>query len=175
MFDTSGPTLILSKTAFAFLGFLLTLQISAQSIWTIGPMLHINFSKGNKPSTSFSLECAYWNFNGFPYSIDFACEFEKERIRFYTEGQTGIGLLGVSVGPVLEYTKKSKKSHLGWQTTYWGNYFLGFDVRKRKINSASNWCIGTYVKTGFGARDENGNRNSSTNFNEYDSDYFDIF
>jgi len=124
MFDTSGPTLILSKTAFAFLGFLLTLQISAQSIWTIGPMLHINFSKGNKPSTSFSLECAYWNFNGFPYSIDFACEFEKERIRFYTEGQTGIGLLGVSVGPVLEYTKKKQKIPPGLANNLLGKLFF---------------------------------------------------
>lgn len=53
-------------------------RVYAQTIWTVGPMLHINFG-GEKTRASWGLEFAYWNFAHFPYSIDMAAEFEKKK------------------------------------------------------------------------------------------------
>src|SRR5687768_7025122 len=135
----------------------------AQSIWTIGPMLHVNFGAG-KVRPSVALECAYWNFDGFPYSVDFAAEFEKKKMRFYSELQTGVGLAGISAGPVVEFQKEESKVKLGWQGSVWGNYFLGFDIRARFIDKKAFFCPGVYVKGGFNGRDENGKKIESSSF-----------
>ena len=52
----------------------------------------------------------------------------------------------------------------------WGNYYLGFDVRYRKINGKKFFCLGSYFKTGFNARDKNGYqiKSSSNDFNDWD-------
>lgn len=56
----------------------------AQEVWTIGPMLHYNFG-GGKRSASFAIEAAYWNIYNFPYGVDFAIEFDKRKLRLYSE------------------------------------------------------------------------------------------
>ena len=32
------------------------------------------------------------------------------------------------------FEKEEKKTTIGWQSSIWGNYYLGFDLRYRKIN-----------------------------------------
>src|SRR5687768_5554084 len=84
--------------------FLVTIKLNAvaQEIWTIGPMLHLNFGR-EKPTVSFAIEAAYWNVRKVPYSVDLGIEFDRRKTtRFYSELQTGIGVAGVSVGPVLQ-------------------------------------------------------------------------
>jgi hypothetical protein len=143
-------------------------ELPAQSIWTIGPMLHLNINDKKLNCVSYNLEVAYWNFNGFPWSIDGAIEFEKKKIRLYTEGQTGFGLGGISSGSVLEFNREDKKTYLGWQSSVWGNYYLGFDIRYRKINGKKYLCLGTYLKTGFNSKDENGDKIKSNSYDDWD-------
>ena len=131
-------------------------ELGAGTIWTVGPMLHVNFGAG-KIRASYGLEFAYWNFNHFPYSIDFATEFERHRIRLYSEAQTGIGIAGISAGPVIEIQTDEPSVKTGFQGSVWGNYFWGFDIRFRTIAKNKFFCPGTYLKGGFDGRDENGN------------------
>lgn len=135
-----------------------------QSAWTIGPMLHFNISE-KKVKPSFAIEAAYWNYTIVPYSVDMAIEFEKKKIRLYTEGQTGIGFAGVSFGPVIEIQTEAKKIKLGYQGSVWSNYFLGFDYRVRKIDNKKHHCPGIYAKLPFHLRDENGEKRTSNNSN----------
>ena len=74
-------------------------------VWMLGPMLHFNISQ-KKMHPSFGIELAYWNYAHYPYSIDGAIEFEKKKIRIYSEAQTGIGVLGFSLGPVVEFQNR---------------------------------------------------------------------
>jgi hypothetical protein len=110
-------------------------------------MLHINFG-GEKRSTSFAIEAAYWNISKFPYSVDFAVEFDRSKIRLYSEAQTGIGLTGLSLGPVIEFNANGT-THLGVQGSCWANYFLGVDYRLRFIDHQRFHCIGLYAKLPF--------------------------
>lgn len=139
---------------------LVFLSSEAQSIWTAGPMLHVNIGR-EKTRLSYGFEFAYWNFTHFPYSYDFCAEFERKRIRAYGEIQTGISLAGVSAGPVLEYQTDNSALKVGFQTSVWGNYGLGFDVRIRVIDKHAFVCPGMYVKTGFDGKDANGNHISN--------------
>ena len=143
------------KVVLTLLFYLFCFWVKSQSIWTIGPMLHVNFG-ADKIRCSYNFEVAYWNHSAFPWSIDFALEFEKNKVRFYGEGQTGIGLAGISAGPVVEFQTIERKTKLGLQASVWGNYFWGFDLRYRKISGDSFFCPGTYLKTGFGGMDKNG-------------------
>ena len=118
-------------------------------VWMLGPMLHINFG-GEKTRASWGLELAYWNYNGFPYSFDGCLEFEKQKIRLYSEVQTGIGLAGLSMGPVVEFRSQEKNVKLGFQGSIWANYFLGFDFRIRRIGNETFICPGTYFKLPVG-------------------------
>jgi hypothetical protein len=117
----------------------------AQEVWTIGPMLHYNFG-GEKRTTSFSIEAAYWNIYKFPYGLDFAVEFDRKKIRLYSEVQTGVGVTGVSVGPVLEFNTAEGGRHIGVQGTVWVNYFLGADYRIRYIDKQTFHAGGLYGK-----------------------------
>jgi len=129
---------------------------TAQSLWTIGPMVHWNI--GNKMTrASWGVEFAYWNWNHFPYSIDGGMEFGRQRIRLYSEAQTGIGILGLSAGPVLEFQTKKPALRLGFQGSLWANYFGGVNLRFRRIDKHGYFCPGLYVKIPFNARDEYGN------------------
>ncbi len=147
--------LISGKGIFSLLGCILTKICFSQTIWSVGPMLHVNIGN-HKAKCSWNVEAAYWNFTGFPWSIDMAMEFEKKKTRIYSEAQTGIGVGGISFGPVLEVNREDKKMNLGWQTSLWGNYYLGFDLRYRKIGGISFFAPGTYLKIPFNPRDEFG-------------------
>ena len=110
-----------------------------------GPMLHINFGN-SQHRLSFGFEAAYWNYEHLPYSIDGGIEFEKSKIRIYSEGQIGIGVAGICAGPVLEINTSEKKIYLGPQASVWGNYFLGVDLRWRRIAKSVYFCPGVYFK-----------------------------
>lgn len=129
----------------------LAVSVPAQTreVFMFGPMLHVNFGE-EKKRVSVALELSYWNYENFPYSFDGGIEIEKHRIRLYSEAQTGIGLAGLSIGPVLEFRGDEKKLKAGFQTSLWGNYFLGFDLRLRKIAKQTYICPGTYVKIPLG-------------------------
>lgn len=137
----------------------------AQEVWTIGPMLHYNFG-GEKRHFSWAVELAYWNIKNVPYSFDAGIEFGKKRVRIYGEAQTGIGVTGLSVGPVLEINKAEHKAHLGFQTTLWVNYFVGVDYRYRRIDKTNFNCIGTYAKLPFATKDMKSSKGG--NYHDWD-------
>lgn len=120
-------------------------QINAQDVWTVGPMLHINFGD-QKVKASFSVEAAYWNVYFIPYSLDAGIEFEKQKIRIYSEFQTGIVVLGGSIGPVLEFNTKEQNFKGGVQASVWANYVLGVNLRYRKIGGKEYFAPGIYGK-----------------------------
>jgi hypothetical protein len=108
-------------------------------------MVHINFGGGEKISTSFSLEGAYWNLKSFYHSVDVGLEFDRGKFRIYSEAQTGIGLTGISFGPVLEF-HRGHETHLGVQGSCWINYFPGVDYRIRFIDKKRFHAVGIYGK-----------------------------
>jgi hypothetical protein len=118
-------------------------------VFMIGPMLHLNIANKKRP-LSFGIELSYWNYDNFPYSVDGCVEFEKGKIRLYSEVQTGIGVAGISAGPVLEFQTTAHAVKVGYQASIWGNYFLGFDVRLRRIGKETYICPGIYGKLPFG-------------------------
>ncbi|MFN3402775.1 MAG: hypothetical protein ACK40G_01690 [Cytophagaceae bacterium] len=134
----------MKKILILILGICLATEGYSQAVYTIGPMLHFNFGESKRPTVSFAIEGAYWNIKSFPYSFDVGLEWERGKFRIYSEAQTGIGLMGVSSGPFLEFSSAPVK--LGLQMSAWANYFWGFDFRYR-INSGKNVISpGTYVK-----------------------------
>lgn len=136
----------MTKTLLTVLFPILSMSSFAQEIWTIGPMLHVNFGE-EKPSVSFAMEVAYWNVDNVPYSVDFGLEFDrKKKRRIYSELQTGIGVAGVSVGPVVQYFKGGGEAKLGLQGTAWINYYVGADYRMRFFKNEVARAVGTYAK-----------------------------
>lgn len=129
-------------------------KLSAQksSVWMVGPMLHFNFSE-KKMHTSFAIELSYWNYVGFPYSVDGGIEFEKGKFRLYSEAQTGIALLGLSLGPVFEHQKAEGRWKVGVQGSAWANYFGGVDLRFRSVGGTSSFSPGLYFKLPLGTGD----------------------
>jgi hypothetical protein len=129
-------------------------------------MLHLNFGQ-EKMTTSFAIEAAYWNISRFPHSIDFALEFDRGKVRLYTEAQTGIGLAGLALGPVIEFNTQKHYTRLGIQGSVWANYFIGVDYRIRRIDKYTTHAPGIYGKlliasSGF---DES---NSSSGWGDWD-------
>ena len=121
------------------------LQAQVREIWMFGPMMHVNFG-GEKTRVSWALEFSYWNYQRFPYSFDFAFEFERGKMRLYSEAQTGFGFGGIAAGPVFEFGSNVNKPRIGFQGSIWGNYFLGFDIRTRRIGGETFFSPGTYLK-----------------------------
>lgn len=118
-------------------------------VWMIGPMVHFNI--GNKKMhPSIGIELSYWNYNHIPYSFNGAIEFERNKIRLYCEGQTGIGIAGISLGPVLEIRRDESTVLLGLQRSIWVNYFAGIDLRFRSIGGTTYFCPGVYAKMPIG-------------------------
>jgi hypothetical protein len=140
-----------------FLAITLTTNGYAQKaqVWMLGPMLHFNISE-KKMHASFGIELAYWNYEHFPYSVDAGIDFEKKKIRLYSEGQAGIGLLGLSMGPVLEIRTDESRILAGIQGSFWANYFGGFDLRFRKTGGKGVFAPGLYFKlpVGIGAESD---------------------
>ena len=108
-------------------------KTKAQSVYTVGPMLHINI--GNKClKASLGFELAYWSFShNLPYGYNIGIEHQKSKLRIYTEVQTGIIWGGISAGPCLEIRKDSC-CKLFLQTSVWANAIIGIDFRFRYRN-----------------------------------------
>ena len=145
---TTLNTMFARSTLFIAFLYFLNGNVLAQEVWTIGPMLHWNFG-GEKRSPSFSIEAAYWNIKAFPHSVDFGIEFDRGKLRLYTEAQTGIGVTGISLGPVVEFNFTEGKVRAGAQGSCWLNYFLGIDYRLRFIDKKKFNCVGIYGKLPF--------------------------
>lgn len=126
-----------------------------RQVWMVGPMIHFNISE-KKIHTSFGLEVAYWNYDHFPYSFDGGIEFEKQKIRLYSEGQTGLGFLGISLGPVTELRTSEKVLKFGFQGSGWANYFGGIDMRFRTLGGNKCFSPGVYFKIPVGYREPDG-------------------
>jgi len=150
------------------IGVVLGISISsyAQEIWTIGPMIHINFG-GEKRTTAFSIEAAYWNITHFIYSVDAGIEVERGKLRLYSEGQTGLGVTGLSLGPIVEFNFRESKTRLGVQGSCWINYIFGADYRIRFIDGQKRHYVGFYAKVPMATSglDEDG---ESTSFDDWD-------
>lgn len=139
----------------------------AQEIWTIGPMFHINFG-AEKRTTAFSIEAAYWNITHFIYSFDAGLEIERGKLRLYTEGQTGLGVTGVSLGPVVEFNFPESKTRLGIQGSCWINYILGVDYRMRFIDHQKFHYVGFYGKVPMATSGLDEDGDSSTSLSDWD-------
>lgn len=136
-------------TALVIISNICILQAQLQQIFTIGPTIHVNFDKP-KLNVSYGIEGAYWNWYGFPYSFDTGIEYGGKKMRIYSEVQTGIGVTGISIGPVIQYNFVESKLNLGYQGSIWVGYFLGFDARIRYIEGKKIYCYGSYIKIPFG-------------------------
>ena len=139
----------------------------AQEIWTIGPMFHINFG-GEKRSTAFSVEASYWNITHFIYSVDVGLEVERGKLRLYSEGQTGIGVTGISLGPVVEFNFPESKTRLGVQGSCWINYIFGVDYRMRFIDHQKFNYIGFYGKVPMATSGLDEGGDGSTSYDDWD-------
>jgi hypothetical protein len=150
---------------------LCTLLSKAQSrdLWMFGPMMHINFGD-KKIRTSYAIEFSYWNYQRLPYSFDFGLEFERGKMRLYSEAQTGLLLAGISAGPVLERDFENQKFNVGFQGSAWANYFMGVDLRARLIGGKGYICPGTYLKLPLIIFSKDFHNNSNNNSSGWDWD-----
>lgn len=129
-------------------------------------MLHINFG-GEKRTTAFSIEAAYWNITHFIYSFDAGIEVERGKLRLYSEGQTGLGVTGLSFGPLVEFNFRESKTRLGVQGSCWINYIFGADYRLRFIDGQKLHYIGFYAKVPM-ATSGLETSDGSTSFDDWD-------
>lgn len=141
------------------------IQAQYNEIFTLGPMLHLNIG-GEKIRPSFGLEFAYWNYNDFPYSMDFGFDIQKGAFRIYTEAQTGLGLAGLSAGPYWEI-KKAAPDKIGLQASVWGNYFLGGDLRFRFAKGETIFAPGIYAKLPW-FKDPEHHESSNSSWGDWD-------
>lgn len=116
-----------------------------------GPMLHYNFGKGDR-GLSVGVEASIWNtdFGYLPQSIDIGIEFEKKKMRLYGEFQYYILYSGISFGYVKEFTK-NEKSFGGFQASLWSAFFLGLDMRYRRLNKKNYLAPGIFFKLPLGS------------------------
>lgn len=126
---------------------LFSLQLKAQFsdfLVFVGPKFNFNFGNGQH-RFSGGLEASAWTFsnNSIPFGADFGFEFERDRLRVYSELQAG-ALLGLSAGPVLEFTRESHA--IGFQGSAWAALFLGVDMRYRRINATNYFAPGIFFK-----------------------------
>jgi len=106
-----------------------------------GPMLHFEFTghKSFAQRFSYSFEVSYWVPNYF-CGVDAGIEVGSGKLILYSEAEAGIFIAGLSWGPYINFLGKDKMA--GFQTTLWGNWFWGFDLRWR----SGNGYLGTYGK-----------------------------
>ncbi len=152
---------------FVFLFLNVNANAQFREVFMIGPTLHFNFEKENF-NVSYGVECSYWNWKKIPYSFDAGLEYGKKKIRLYTEAQTGIGVLGISWGPVLQYNFLDSNFNLGTQGSMWISYFGGLNLRYRKIEQKKIFSPGIFAKVpfGYGINEKNHSENN-------DSEHFD--
>ncbi|MFH0920683.1 MAG: hypothetical protein V1913_09995 [Fibrobacterota bacterium] len=113
------------------------LWAEAFSAFTLGPMVHVNFGNG-KVRLSGGIEYACWFMPGeivkeLPVGFDLGLEFERDRVRLYSEAQAGVFVSGVSLGPVLEFYDYGGPCVLGFQGSVWGACFGGVNIRFRRV------------------------------------------
>jgi hypothetical protein len=123
-------------------------QNTSEPIFFVGPMVHYNIGGGDK-KFSFALEASGWLINKdlpLPLGGDLGVEFQRKKVRVYSELQTG-SLLGLSLGPVLEFSENDPV--LGFQSSIWSAFFLGFDMRYRRINKMNYYSPGIFFKFPF--------------------------
>ena len=122
-------------------------QVVAQTneyIIMVGPKFNFNFGN-NDHRFSGGLEVSAWTFGNLPlpFGADAGIDFERDRIRLYSELQTGM-LVGVSAGPVIEFTREGHA--VGFQGSGWAAFFLGTDLRYRRINKTNYFAPGVFFK-----------------------------
>lgn len=130
---------------FLFLSNLCFSQSKFNPFFFVGPMMHYNIN-AEKNKFSFSLEGSAWILSKnlpIPPSVDLGIEFERKKIRVYSELQTG-SLLGLSVGPVIEFSDNDPI--VGFQTSIWASFFAGIDFRYRRINKMNYYAPGMFFK-----------------------------
>ena len=126
-------------------------RVNAQidKVFTAGPTVHLNFGE-SKFNISYGFEVAYWDYNHFPYSLDAGIEIGGRKFRIYSEEQTGVGFIGVSAGPVIQYNFAESRCNLGFQYSFWMNYYVGIDMRFRYLDNKKAYSPGVYAKLPFG-------------------------
>ncbi|MCC9169124.1 hypothetical protein, partial [Pontibacter harenae] len=128
---------------------MLCADLRAQDIFSVGPMLHYNFGQ-KKPKVSWGIEASLWWYeNQFPISTNFGFDKRKGSSVLYLQAQTGIGLVGLSAGPYVEF-RKDDTAVLGLQTDYWLNYFAGLNYRVRYGGGEKQKAMGIYLKAPIG-------------------------
>ena len=133
---------MLKKTLFIIVLFLLNGYSGfTQHVYTIGPTVHVNF--GYKISMSYGFEFSYWNIKNFPFGFNLGLEKEKTAFRIYSETQTAFEFGGISLGPYLQY-KEAVTS--GLQSSIWGNYLPGINLRVREGKDTKVFSPGIYTK-----------------------------
>lgn len=133
-----------TKTKFFLVCLIFAGSLTAQQIYTVGPMFHVNF--GHKiVNTSWGIEAAFWDFSGgTPVGMDFGLEWQKPKFRIYTEAQTGLYFVGASGGFGCEFQKENSPK-LFLQGSVWANAFIGLDFRFRTTKEGY-FAPGIYTK-----------------------------
>ena len=111
-----------------------------------GPMLHYNIGVKTKNHFSFGLEASLWGKSTTPLSvtsIDCGVEFERDKVRLYSELQVGL-LVGASIGYVQEFYDGESKG--GIQGSIWGAFFGGVDMRYRYVGGFHYFAPGLFLK-----------------------------
>ncbi|MEJ8758581.1 hypothetical protein WG947_16320 [Pontibacter sp. H259] len=128
---------------FALLAFT---QATAQDVFSVGPALHFNFGD-KKPKVSWGIEASVWWFEDYnvPFSANLGFDRRNGSTILYTQAQTGVGVLGVSAGPFIEF-KPNASPIIGLQTDYWANYYLGLNYRVRFGSDGTQKALGLYLK-----------------------------
>ena len=107
------------------------------TLHTIGPTFHVNFGNG-EVRLSGGIEYACWflpscNHIDLPVGFDIGLEFERNKVRVYSEVQTGVVFAGAALGPVIEYSNDIGVFTPGIQGSLWGAYFGGVNIRFRRV------------------------------------------
>ncbi len=104
---------------------------------------------------------AYWNYkkdmaesiyNSIPdistsgYGLALGFDTNLEEVRLYAEPQAGLVYTGLSLGPVLEVSRKGGPMRFGFQGSGWVNVLVGFDFRYRRISDKNLQAVGIYGK-----------------------------
>lgn len=136
----------------------------------VGPRItyHLN-GEGFLNNLGFGLEISKW-YSGF-FGFDVGIEFGKKRMVMYSEGQVGLGLLGTSLGPYINFLNPTKK--IGIQSTTWVNFLLGGQYRYRSQEPIQKSSLGLYLTLPPDSWATFGDSSSNSSENKDFSDRFD--
>ncbi|MBC5775955.1 hypothetical protein H8S95_17905 [Pontibacter sp. KCTC 32443] len=120
--------------------------VHAQDVFSVGPAFHYNFGD-KKPKVSWGVEASLWWFEDYkvPFSANLGFDRRKGNTILYTQAQTGLGIVGISAGPYIEF-KKDEATAIGLQTDYWVNYYMGLNYRIRYAKGGPQKALGIYLK-----------------------------